>query len=76
MKLITTIPSEILFEIGTEVPEQYVSNIVGNDRENSELRKGQVLWLRGIARLQTQVCSFLFQFDNNPKLLSIFISID
>ena len=24
-------------------------------QDNSELRKGQVLWLRGIARLQTQV---------------------
>lgn len=76
MKLITTIPSEKFFEIGSEVPEQYISNIVGNDRENSELRKGQVLWLRGIARLQTQVCCFLFQFNNNSKLLSIFISID
>jgi hypothetical protein len=27
----------------------------GDKGENHDLRKGQVLWLRGIARLQTQV---------------------
>ncbi len=37
-------------------------NIDGS-QDNSELRKGQVLWLRGIARLQTQVCrSLLFLY--------------
>jgi hypothetical protein len=29
-------------------------------QDNSELRKGQVLWLRGIARLQTQVNNTFF----------------
>ncbi len=43
MKLITTIPSEKFFEIGSEVPEQYISNIVGNDRENCELEKSSFM---------------------------------
>lgn len=67
-QLITSIPNTIFPEIGTEVPEQYVTNIIGND-QNSELRKGQVLWLRGIARLQTQV--FLSIFIYYAPLLSI-----
>lgn len=58
LKLITFIPSDRLseiVEIGNNVPEQVVYD--GLD-ENAELRKGQVLWLRGIARLQTQVNNY------------------
>ncbi len=55
--MVTTIPTHKLtkkLEIGNEVPElPHFPAIDGQD--NSELRKGQVLWLRGIARLQTQV---------------------
>ena len=52
----TSIPTRSLpkkLEVGNEVPED-ISPIDGS-QDNSELRKGQVLWLRGIARLQTQV---------------------
>ena len=42
-------------EIGKEVPEGNLSSMIDGNQDNSELRKGQVLWLRGIARLQTQV---------------------
>lgn len=29
----------------------------GQNRPGASLTKGQILWLRGITRLQTQVCS-------------------
>jgi hypothetical protein len=29
----------------------------GQPRQGASLTKGQILWLRGITRLQTQVCS-------------------
>ncbi len=41
-------------------------NIDGS-QDNSELRKGQVLWLRGIARLQTQVCEEFFFISSFKK---------
>ena len=47
-------------EIGNDVPDSNISNMItGDNNENNELRKGQVLWLRGIARLQTQVHFFI-----------------
>jgi hypothetical protein len=60
-QLVTTIPTHSLpkkLEVGNEVPDiAGLSNVIGVDgsADTSELRKGQVLWLRGIARLQTQV---------------------
>ena len=60
-QLVTTIPTHSLpkkLEVGHEVPDiANFSNVMGGDSgaDTSELRKGQVLWLRGIARLQTQV---------------------
>ena len=30
----------------------------GQNRPGASLTKGQILWLRGITRLQTQVCSY------------------
>lgn len=29
-----------------------------NDDETHEKRSGQILWIRGLTRLQTQVCGF------------------
>jgi len=42
--------------VGSDVPDMamYQTQLDGSAAD-SELRKGQVLWLRGIARLQTQV---------------------
>lgn len=58
LKLITTIPTHKLpkkLEVGNEVPDMNQFSAMDGTQDNSELRKGQVLWLRGIARLQTQV---------------------
>ena len=54
----TTIPTHKLpkkLEVGNEVPDLATFPAIDGTQDNSELRKGQVLWLRGIARLQTQV---------------------
>jgi len=56
-QIITSIPTRSLpkkLEVGNEVPDLDTFQMDGS-QENGELRKGQVLWLRGIARLQTQV---------------------
>lgn len=62
-QIITSIPTRTLpkkLEVGNEVPDLDTFQMDGS-QENGELRKGQVLWLRGIARLQTQVSnSFRF----------------
>lgn len=39
--------------VGSDVPDTLYPTIDGT--QDNEIRKGQVLWLRGIARLQTQV---------------------
>ncbi|CAF0949996.1 unnamed protein product [Brachionus calyciflorus] len=57
-QIVTTIPTHCLpkkLEVGNEVPNLADYSAIDGSQENSELRKGQVLWLRGIARLQTQV---------------------
>ncbi|RNA01095.1 plasma membrane calcium-transporting ATPase 2 isoform X4, partial [Brachionus plicatilis] len=57
-QIVTSIPTRSLpkkIEIGNEVPN--ISNFTGFDggSDGNDLRKGQVLWLRGIARLHTQL---------------------
>lgn len=55
-QIVTTIPTHKLpknMTVGAEVPDQNYPTIDGS--QENEIRKGQVLWLRGIARLQTQV---------------------
>lgn len=74
-QLVTTIPTRSLpkkLEVGHEVPDiadfSNVMGVVGDGTaDTSELRKGQVLWLRGIARLQTQVY-ILFYFSSYPPI--------
>jgi len=34
----------------------------GQQRQGASLTKGQILWLRGITRLQTQVCQMKISF--------------
>ena len=48
--------------------------VIDGSAADSELRKGQVLWLRGIARLQTQVNKipfFIHQFSILFNILNI-----
>jgi len=55
-QIVTTIPTKKLpknFAVGSDVPDTNYPTIDGS--QDNEIRKGQVLWLRGIARLQTQV---------------------
>jgi len=55
--LVTTIPTHKLpkkLEVGNEVPNVSVFNMDGMQGP-SEVGKGQMLRMRGIARLQTQV---------------------
>jgi hypothetical protein len=40
--------------VGSDVPDDAIYPAIDGSQDN-EIRKGQVLWLRGIARLQTQV---------------------
>ena len=40
--------------VGSDVPDQSMYPTIDGSEDN-DVRKGQVLWLRGIARLQTQV---------------------
>ena len=54
----TSIPTNKLpknLAVGSDVPDIHTYPEIGGNAADSELRKGQVLWLRGIARLQTQV---------------------
>jgi len=58
-QIVTSIPTHKLpknLAVGSDVPDMamYQTQLDGSAAD-SELRKGQVLWLRGIARLQTQV---------------------
>lgn len=56
LKIVTTIPTHKLpknMTVGSDVPDAIYPTIDGS--QDNEIRKGQVLWLRGIARLQTQV---------------------
>ena len=67
-QIITTIPTRTLpkkLEVGNEVPDLDTFQMDGS-QENGELRKGQVLWLRGIARLQTQVSILFLAFFYYP----------
>jgi len=55
-QIVTTIPTHSLpknMTVGSDVPDAMYPTIDGS--QDNEIRKGQVLWLRGIARLQTQV---------------------
>lgn len=55
-QIVTTIPTHKLpknMTVGSDVPDAIYPTIDGS--QDNEIRKGQVLWLRGIARLQTQV---------------------
>lgn len=55
-QLVTSIPTHKLpknMTVGSDVPDTLYPTIDGS--QDNEIRKGQVLWLRGIARLQTQV---------------------
>ena len=64
--------------VGSDVPDMamYQTQLDGSAAD-SELRKGQVLWLRGIARLQTQVNrklsfnNYFCFFINKSQLISI-----
>lgn len=55
-QIVTSIPTHKLpknMTVGRDVPDAMYPTIDGS--QDNEIRKGQVLWLRGIARLQTQV---------------------
>jgi magnesium-transporting ATPase (P-type) len=57
-QLVTSIPTHKLtkkLEVGTEVPVDLPGFNPDGTHDGSEVGKGQMLWLRGIARLQTQV---------------------
>jgi len=57
IKIVTTIPTNRLpknMTVGSDIPDQSMYPTIDGSEDN-EIRKGQVLWLRGIARLQTQV---------------------
>lgn len=63
--MIATIPTsrlKFLKEAGgltekTEVPEEELNEDVEEiDHAERELRRGQILWFRGLNRIQTQVC--------------------
>ena len=59
----TSIPTNKLpknLAVGSDVPDLNTYPEIGGTAADSELRKGQVLWLRGIARLQTQVNNRFF----------------
>jgi len=60
---VTSIPTHKLpknLTVGSDIPDQSMYPVDGS--EDNEIRKGQVLWLRGIARLQTQVNKRNFLF--------------
>jgi hypothetical protein len=58
IKIVTSIPTHKLpknLTVGSDVPDIATYPAIDGSAADSELRKGQVLWLRGIARLQTQL---------------------
>lgn len=80
IKIVTSIPTHKLpknLTVGSDVPDIATYPAIDGSAADSELRKGQVLWLRGIARLQTQVNrKLLFNnyfcfFINKSQLISI-----
>lgn len=72
VQIVTTIPTKRIpknFSFGSgEVQDS--DNILGDeydDNETHEKRSGQILWIRGLTRLQTQVGHFKFKnfiFEN------------
>jgi len=57
-QIVTSIPTHKLpknLAVGSDVPDIDTFPGIDGSAADSELRKGQVLWLRGIARLQTQL---------------------
>jgi hypothetical protein len=59
-KVVTTVPTKGLpknLTIGGGEVEADTANILGGDEdgESREKRSGQILWIRGLTRLQTQV---------------------
>lgn len=70
-QLITTIPTKRIpktFTWGSGPPEEMAGNVsLGEDGSSGSLsqdvkRTGQILWIRGLTRLQTQVCYFSLNF--------------
>jgi len=56
-QIVTTIPTNRLpknMTVGSDIPDQSMYPTIDGSEDN-EIKKGQVLWLRGIARLQTQL---------------------
>lgn len=54
-------------------PEEYTENInLGEDgydsMEDKKPRAGQILWIRGLTRLQTQVSDTVFQLYTNTNI--------
>ena len=43
----------------------------GTQRQGTSLTKGQILWLRGITRLQTQVCRIKNKFRFSLMVMQI-----
>lgn len=61
-QIVTSIPADKLpkyFTVGADIPDPNIyPNITLDDSDTEDkLKKGQILWLRGIQRLQTQVIS-------------------
>ena len=62
----TSIPTNklpIKFSVGTDVPDPSIYPKIDGTEADNQLKNGHILWLRGIARLHTQVIKLICKFE-------------
>ena len=60
------------FSVGTDVPDPNIYPKIDGTEADNQLKNGHILWLRGIARLHTQVIKLIYIIIYNQCLITPF----